>query len=122
MPRAQAALAGRKISEVDRSSGARQGEPSRRRGIEQCDRLLSAQTEDFDHARGFDDVLPGPNAQAALVLAELAMVTRDPAAGDSYRRRARKTLEAFAGAMLNPVEPIGTATFLAAAQKTLQRR
>ena len=70
----------------------------------------------------FDDVLPGPNAQAALVLAELAMVTRDPAAGASYRRRARKTLEAFAGAMLNPVEPIGTATFLAAAQKTLQRR
>ncbi len=70
----------------------------------------------------FDEALPGPNAQAALVLAELAMVTRDPSTAASYRRRARKTLEAFAGAMLNPVEPIRATTFLAAAQKTLQTR
>ena len=63
----------------------------------------------------FDDVLPGPNAQAALVLANLARVTRDP----SYRRRARTTLEAFAGAM-GGAAGIRSTTFLAAARETLQ--
>jgi uncharacterized protein YyaL (SSP411 family) len=60
-----------------------------------------------------DDVLPGPNAEAALVLARLSTVTGDP----SYRRRARKTLEAFAGAMRNA--GIRSTTFLAAARETL---
>jgi len=62
----------------------------------------------------FDDVLPGPNAQAALVLANLARVTGDP----SYRRRARTTLEAFAGAMGGA--GVRSTTFLAAARETLQ--
>lgn len=60
-----------------------------------------------------DDVLPGPNAEAALVLARLSILTGDP----SYRRRARKTLQAFAGAMRNA--GIRSTTFLAAARETL---
>jgi uncharacterized protein YyaL (SSP411 family) len=65
----------------------------------------------------FDDVLPGPNAQAALVLAHLARVTGNP----EYRRRARRTLEAFAGAMKDGAGVRAT-TFLAAARETLQIR
>jgi len=61
----------------------------------------------------FDDVLPGANAAAAAFLAHLAVVTRDLA----YRRRARATLEAFAGGMTN-AGMRGT-TFLAAARETL---
>ena len=60
-----------------------------------------------------DDVLPGPNAEAAFVLARLSTLTGDP----SYRRRARNTLEAFAGAMRNA--GIRSTTFLAAARETL---
>ncbi len=63
----------------------------------------------------FDDVLPGPNAGAALVLTHLARVTGDP----SYRQRARVTLEAFAGSMLGGVG-LRSTTFLAAARETLQ--
>ena len=62
----------------------------------------------------FDDVLPGPNAQAALLFARLAQVTGDP----SYRRRARTTLESFAGAMSGA--GVRSTTFLAAARETLQ--
>jgi uncharacterized protein YyaL (SSP411 family) len=62
----------------------------------------------------FDDVLPGPNAQAALLFARLARVTGDP----SYRRRARTTLESFAGAMSGA--GVHSTTFLAAARETLQ--
>src|SRR5439155_1081168 len=40
-----------------------------------------------------DDLLPGANAAAARVLLRLAAVTGEP----GYRRRARATLEAFAG-------------------------
>ncbi|HEY3220272.1 MAG TPA: DUF255 domain-containing protein [Gemmatimonadales bacterium] len=61
----------------------------------------------------FDDVLPGANPAAALLLAHLARVTGD----QSYRRRAQTTLEAFAGAM-NGVG-VRAATFLAAARETL---
>jgi uncharacterized protein YyaL (SSP411 family) len=68
----------------------------------------------------FDDVLPGPNAQAALVLSQLATVTRDPSISAFYRRRARKTLEAFAGAMHDA--GIRSTTFLAAARETLEIR
>lgn len=64
----------------------------------------------------FDDVLPGPNAQAALLLANLARATGDP----SYRRRARVTLEAFAGAMGGGGAGVRSTTFLAAARETLQ--
>jgi uncharacterized protein YyaL (SSP411 family) len=65
----------------------------------------------------FDDVLPGPNAQAAIVLLRLAAVSHDPAVTASYRRRARQTLEAFAGAM--PNAGIRSTTFLAAAREIL---
>ena len=61
----------------------------------------------------FDDVLPGPNARAALFLAHLARVTGDP----SYRRRAQATLETFAGAMSGA--GVRATTFLAAARETL---
>ena len=60
-----------------------------------------------------DDVLPGGNANAALLLARLARVTGDP----SYRRRAQSTLEAFAGAI--PGGGAHAATYLAAARETL---
>jgi uncharacterized protein YyaL (SSP411 family) len=66
--------------------------------------------------RIFDDVLPGPNAQMALVLANLASVTNDL----MYRRRARRTLEAFAGALRDPLDAIRSTTFLAAARQTLE--
>ncbi|HEV8382793.1 MAG TPA: DUF255 domain-containing protein [Gemmatimonadales bacterium] len=61
----------------------------------------------------FDDVLPGPNARAALLFAHLARVTGDPV----YRRRAQATLEAFAAA----VNGVGlrASTYLAAAQEIL---
>jgi hypothetical protein len=61
----------------------------------------------------FDDVLPGPNARAALLFAHLARVTGDPV----YRRRAQATLEAFATA----VNGVGlrASTYLAAAQEIL---
>jgi uncharacterized protein YyaL (SSP411 family) len=61
----------------------------------------------------FDDVLPGANAAAALLLTQLAQVTGDP----SHRRRAHATLEAFAGSM----DGVGVraATFLAAAREIL---
>lgn len=62
----------------------------------------------------FDDVLPGPNAQAALLLANLALVTGDL----SYRRRARTTLDAFAGGM--SAAGVRSTTYLAAARETLQ--
>jgi uncharacterized protein YyaL (SSP411 family) len=61
----------------------------------------------------FDDVLPGPNAEVALLLTHLARVTGDP----TYRRRAQTTLETFAGAM--PGAGVRATTFLAAAQETL---
>ena len=61
----------------------------------------------------FDDVLPGANAAAALMLAQLAHVTGDP----SYRRRAQATLESFAGALDGA--GVRAATFLAAARQTL---
>jgi len=61
----------------------------------------------------FDDVLPGPNAVAALLLAQLTQVTSDP----SYRRRARAALDAFAGAMDGA--GVRASTFLAAARQTL---
>jgi uncharacterized protein YyaL (SSP411 family) len=61
----------------------------------------------------FDDVLPGPNAAMARLLAHLAQVTGDP----SYRRRAQHTLEAFAGAV--PGTGLRASTFLAAARETL---
>ena len=61
-----------------------------------------------------DDVLPGANAGTALVLARLAQVTGDT----SYRRRAQRTLEAFAGAI--PGTGVRAATYLAAARETLQ--
>lgn len=61
----------------------------------------------------WDDVLPGPNASAARLLAHLSDVTGDP----SYRRRAQATLEAFAGSM--PRAGIRATTFLAAARETL---
>ena len=68
----------------------------------------------------FDDVLPGPNAQAAIVLTQLARVIRDPSAAASYRRRARQTLEAFAGAIQDA--GIRSTTFLAAAREILEIR
>ena len=60
-----------------------------------------------------DDLLPGANAAAARVLLRLAAVTGEP----GYRRRARATLEAFAGG----VDGAGlrAATFLAAAREAL---
>lgn len=61
----------------------------------------------------FDGVLPGANAAAARLLARLAAVTEDPA----YRRRARATLEAFAGGV--PNAGIRATTFFAAARETL---
>jgi len=61
----------------------------------------------------FDDVLPGPNAVAALLLAQLTQVTSDP----SYRRRAQAALDAFAGAMDGA--GVRASTFLAAARQTL---
>ncbi len=61
----------------------------------------------------FDDVLPGPNAVMARLLAHIAQVTGDP----SYRRRAQHTLEAFAGAV--PGTGLRASTFLAAARETL---
>lgn len=61
----------------------------------------------------FDDVLPGPNAAAALLLGRLAAVTNDP----SYRRRAQATLEAFAGSLLGA--GLRGTTFLAAAREIL---
>ena len=61
----------------------------------------------------FDDVLPGANAAAALLLAHLSDVTADP----SYRRRAQTTLEAFAGNV--PNAGVRATTFLAAARETL---
>ena len=61
----------------------------------------------------FDDVLPGPNAEFALLLTHLAQVTGDP----TYRRRAQATLETFAGAM--PGAGVRATTFLAAAQEIL---
>jgi len=63
----------------------------------------------------FDDVLPGPNAQAALVLVHLARVTGNP----SYRRHARATLDSFAGARVVGAG-LRSTTFLAAARETLQ--
>jgi uncharacterized protein YyaL (SSP411 family) len=62
----------------------------------------------------FDDMLPGPNAEAARVLARLADVTGDV----SYRRRAQATLEAFAGTVAGGAGLRAT-TFLAAARETL---
>ncbi|HEY7193549.1 MAG TPA: DUF255 domain-containing protein [Gemmatimonadales bacterium] len=62
----------------------------------------------------FDDVLPGPNAQAALLLARLARVTGDAA----YRRRARATVEAFAGGISSA--GVRSTTLLAAAREALQ--
>ena len=62
----------------------------------------------------FDDVLPGPNAVTALVLARLGQVTGD----ESYRRRARATLEAFAGASAET--GLRSTTFMAAARQTLE--
>ena len=62
-----------------------------------------------------DDVLPGANANAALLLARLARVTGDP----TYRRRAQSTLEAFAGAI--PGGGARAATYLAAARETLEQ-
>ncbi len=61
----------------------------------------------------FDDVLPGPNAVAALLLAQLTQVTSDP----SYLRRAQAALDAFAGAMDGA--GVRASTFLAAARQTL---
>ena len=61
----------------------------------------------------FDDILPGPNAVAARVLARLAEVTGDA----SYRRRAEATLEAFAGGILT--SGLRAATFLSAARETV---
>ncbi len=61
----------------------------------------------------FDDVLPGPNAAMARLLAHLAQVTGDR----SYWRRAQHTLEAFAGAV--PGTGLRASTFLAAARETL---
>jgi len=61
----------------------------------------------------FDDVLPGPNAVAALLLAQLTQVTSDP----SYRRRAQAALDAFAGAMDGA--GVRASTFLTAARQTL---
>ena len=63
-----------------------------------------------------DDLLPGANAAAARVLLRLAAVTGDA----GYRRRARATLEAFAGG----VDGAGlrAATFLAAAREALLTR
>src|SRR2546430_17298096 len=55
-----------------------------------------------------DDLLPGANAAAARVLLRLAAVTRDA----GYRRRARATLEAFAGGVDGA--GVRAATFLAA--------
>ena len=62
----------------------------------------------------FDDMLPGPNAGAARVLARLADVT----GAASYRRRAQATLEAFAGTVAGGAGLRAT-TFLAAARETL---
>jgi len=62
----------------------------------------------------FDDVLPGANARAALLLARLARVTGDP----TYRQRAQSTLEAFAGAAAGT--GIRATTFLTAARETLE--
>ena len=61
----------------------------------------------------FDDLLPGANAAAARVLLRLAAITGDA----GYRRRARATLEAFAGG----VDGAGlrAATYLAAAREAL---
>jgi uncharacterized protein YyaL (SSP411 family) len=61
----------------------------------------------------FDDVLPGANAAAALLLAQLARVTGDP----SHRRRAQAALETFAGSMDGA--GVRAATFLAAAREIL---
>ena len=61
-----------------------------------------------------DDVLPGPNAGTALLLARLAHVTGDQA----YRRRAQRTLEAFVGAISGT--GARAATYLTAARETLQ--
>jgi len=61
----------------------------------------------------FDDVLPGPNAEVALLLTHLAGVTGDP----TYRRRAQATLDTFAGAM--PGGAVRATTFLTAARETL---
>ena len=60
-----------------------------------------------------DDMLPGPNAAAARLLARLADATGDP----SYRRRAQATLEAFAGTVGGA--GLRATTFLAAARETL---
>jgi len=64
----------------------------------------------------FDDLLPGANAAAARVLLRLAAITGDA----GYRRRARATLEAFAGG----VDGAGlrAATYLAAAREALLSR
>jgi len=62
----------------------------------------------------FDDMLPGPNAGAARLLARLADVTGTA----SYRRRAQATLEAFAGTVAGGAGLRAT-TFLAAARETL---
>jgi uncharacterized protein YyaL (SSP411 family) len=61
----------------------------------------------------FDDVLPGANSAAALLLAQLAQVTGDA----MYRRRAQATLEAFAGSMTGA--GLRGVTFLTAARQTL---
>lgn len=61
-----------------------------------------------------DDVLPGANAEAALLQARLARVTGDA----GYRRRARSTLDAFAGAI--PGAGIRATTYLAAAREVLE--
>ncbi|OLC07894.1 MAG: hypothetical protein AUH41_09475 [Gemmatimonadetes bacterium 13_1_40CM_66_11] len=61
-----------------------------------------------------DDVLPGANAETALLLARLAQVTGDPA----YRHRAQRTLEAFAAAI--PGAGVRAGTYLAAARETLE--
>ncbi len=62
----------------------------------------------------FDDVLPGANAAAARLLAQLSDVTEDA----SYRRRAQATLEAFAGTV--PNAGLRATTFLAAARELLK--
>jgi uncharacterized protein YyaL (SSP411 family) len=62
----------------------------------------------------FDDMLPGPNAGAARLLARLADVT----GAAPYRRRAQATLEAFAGTVAGGAGLRAT-TFLAAARETL---
>lgn len=66
--------------------------------------------------QAFDDVLPGPNAVAALVLVRLAAVSGDRV----YRRRAQATLEAFAGAIRGASQgSLRATTYLEAAREVV---